>query len=228
MNSPLGKRKVRLRGLGGQALCGVPRTCASATGNYRIRLAMSIIRLGSPQRRRKAPQTAWGFNRGTTKKPATRHSRRVRHERSAQADIAPSQPRIHSPRRRRNNGGKPHKLRGASTAGRRRSLSRGTHAGCGTSGPRSRTLHSPSREFIRLGWPARPSPPSPPSPHHPITPSPHHPFTRSPVHPFTRSPVHRPTVYVPSRLRHARASPSAAALTSAKEPSPRALACRVS
>jgi hypothetical protein len=31
MNSPLGKRKVRLRGLGGQALRGVPRTCASAT-----------------------------------------------------------------------------------------------------------------------------------------------------------------------------------------------------
>jgi hypothetical protein len=30
MNSPLGKRKVRLRGLGGPAVCGVPRTCASA------------------------------------------------------------------------------------------------------------------------------------------------------------------------------------------------------
>ena len=30
MNSPLGLRKVRLRGLGGRAACGVPRTCASA------------------------------------------------------------------------------------------------------------------------------------------------------------------------------------------------------
>jgi hypothetical protein len=33
MNSPLQHRKVRLRGLGGQALCGVPCTCASATGD---------------------------------------------------------------------------------------------------------------------------------------------------------------------------------------------------
>jgi hypothetical protein len=31
MNSPLEKRKVRLRGLGGPAVCGVPGTCASAT-----------------------------------------------------------------------------------------------------------------------------------------------------------------------------------------------------
>jgi hypothetical protein len=30
-NSPLQLRKVRLRGLGGQAVCGVPGTCASAT-----------------------------------------------------------------------------------------------------------------------------------------------------------------------------------------------------
>jgi hypothetical protein len=30
MNSPLEKRKVRLRGLGGPAVCGVSRTCASA------------------------------------------------------------------------------------------------------------------------------------------------------------------------------------------------------
>jgi hypothetical protein len=44
MNSPLGKRKVRLRGLGGQAVCGVPRICASATGDYRIRRAMGINR----------------------------------------------------------------------------------------------------------------------------------------------------------------------------------------
>jgi hypothetical protein len=32
MNSPLEIRKVRLRGLGGMAVCGVPRTCASAIG----------------------------------------------------------------------------------------------------------------------------------------------------------------------------------------------------
>jgi hypothetical protein len=32
MNSPLESRKVRLRGLGGPAACGVPGTCASATG----------------------------------------------------------------------------------------------------------------------------------------------------------------------------------------------------
>ena len=31
MNSPLEIRKVRLRGLGGPAVCGIPRTCASAT-----------------------------------------------------------------------------------------------------------------------------------------------------------------------------------------------------
>jgi hypothetical protein len=32
MNSPLELRKVRLRELGGQTLCGVSGTCASATG----------------------------------------------------------------------------------------------------------------------------------------------------------------------------------------------------
>ena len=32
MNSPLESRKVRLRGLGGPAVCGVPRTGAPATG----------------------------------------------------------------------------------------------------------------------------------------------------------------------------------------------------
>jgi hypothetical protein len=32
MNSPRESRKVRLRGLGGPAACGVPRTCASAAG----------------------------------------------------------------------------------------------------------------------------------------------------------------------------------------------------
>jgi hypothetical protein len=31
MNSPLENRKVRLRGLGGPAVCGVRGTCASAT-----------------------------------------------------------------------------------------------------------------------------------------------------------------------------------------------------
>jgi predicted XRE-type DNA-binding protein len=33
MNSPLEIREVRLRGLGGRAVCGVPRTGASATGS---------------------------------------------------------------------------------------------------------------------------------------------------------------------------------------------------
>jgi hypothetical protein len=32
MNSPLENRKVRLRGLGGPAVCGVPGTFASAAG----------------------------------------------------------------------------------------------------------------------------------------------------------------------------------------------------
>jgi hypothetical protein len=31
MNSPLELHKVHLRGLGGPAVCGIPRTCASAT-----------------------------------------------------------------------------------------------------------------------------------------------------------------------------------------------------
>jgi hypothetical protein len=39
MNSPLGKRKVRLRGLGGPAVCGIPGTGASATGGT-IRILM--------------------------------------------------------------------------------------------------------------------------------------------------------------------------------------------
>jgi hypothetical protein len=30
MNSPLESRKVRLRGLGGPAVCGIPGACASA------------------------------------------------------------------------------------------------------------------------------------------------------------------------------------------------------
>jgi biopolymer transport protein TolQ len=34
MNSPLENRKVRLRGLGGPAVCGVPGTRASATGHF--------------------------------------------------------------------------------------------------------------------------------------------------------------------------------------------------
>jgi hypothetical protein len=32
MNSPLEIRKVRLRGLGGMVVCGIPGTCASAAG----------------------------------------------------------------------------------------------------------------------------------------------------------------------------------------------------
>jgi hypothetical protein len=39
MNSPLESRKVRLRGLGGPAVEGVPGTGASATGDHRIRVA---------------------------------------------------------------------------------------------------------------------------------------------------------------------------------------------
>jgi hypothetical protein len=37
MNSPLERRKVRLRGLGGTAVCGVPRACASAAGRMASR-----------------------------------------------------------------------------------------------------------------------------------------------------------------------------------------------
>jgi hypothetical protein len=43
MNSPLGKRKVRLRGLGGLAVCGVRSGCASATGEYRLRSPIGIV-----------------------------------------------------------------------------------------------------------------------------------------------------------------------------------------
>jgi hypothetical protein len=43
MNSPLENRKVRLRKLGGPALYGVRSTCASATGDHRIRSAPGII-----------------------------------------------------------------------------------------------------------------------------------------------------------------------------------------
>jgi acetyl esterase/lipase len=45
MNSPLEIRKVRLRGLGGPAVCGVPNTRASATGTIAlVSLAMTIPR----------------------------------------------------------------------------------------------------------------------------------------------------------------------------------------
>ena len=44
MNSPLGIRKVRLRGLGGPAVCGVSRTCASATRDYRVSASSGMIR----------------------------------------------------------------------------------------------------------------------------------------------------------------------------------------
>jgi hypothetical protein len=51
-------------------------------------------RLKPPQPKRKAPQTARGFNCG---KPGGVYLLSVRQERSAQADITLSQPRIHSP-----------------------------------------------------------------------------------------------------------------------------------
>ena len=104
---------------------------ADQEGCGRIRRGAGLAqeRLKPPQRLRKAPQTARGFN--CTYR--WRHSRFRRHEPSAQADIALSQPRIHSPRRgrgnvspapqerlkpprRRNDCGKPRKLRGASNA----------------------------------------------------------------------------------------------------------------
>src|SRR5215217_1619190 len=44
MNSPLENRKVRLRGLGGTELCGVPNGCPSAAGDYRIWCAKGINR----------------------------------------------------------------------------------------------------------------------------------------------------------------------------------------
>jgi hypothetical protein len=36
MNSPLESRKVRLRGLGGRAVCGGSNTCASATREHAV------------------------------------------------------------------------------------------------------------------------------------------------------------------------------------------------
>src|ERR1044071_8699571 len=43
MNSPLQRRKVRLRGLGGPTACGVPRTCASAASLLeRVRSAPGV------------------------------------------------------------------------------------------------------------------------------------------------------------------------------------------
>jgi hypothetical protein len=44
MNSPLEHRKVRLRGLGGRAVCGIPGTRASAAGGGLIRFAISMNR----------------------------------------------------------------------------------------------------------------------------------------------------------------------------------------
>ena len=44
MNSPLQLHKVRLRGLGGPAVCGVSYTCASASRDYPVRSSRSIIR----------------------------------------------------------------------------------------------------------------------------------------------------------------------------------------
>jgi hypothetical protein len=43
MNSPLESRKVRLRGLGGPVVCGVPDTCASATRGFPHGSAIGII-----------------------------------------------------------------------------------------------------------------------------------------------------------------------------------------
>jgi hypothetical protein len=48
MNSPLENRKVRLRKLGGPAVCGVGCTCASATEEYRIRFAIGMMPDGKP------------------------------------------------------------------------------------------------------------------------------------------------------------------------------------
>jgi hypothetical protein len=44
MNSPLENRKVRLRGLGGPALCGVRSTCASATRRSPNQIRMGMMR----------------------------------------------------------------------------------------------------------------------------------------------------------------------------------------
>jgi hypothetical protein len=52
MNSPLENRKVRLRGLGGPAVQGIPGTGASATGDFRRTIG----------RKQKASPTEGGFS----------------------------------------------------------------------------------------------------------------------------------------------------------------------
>src|SRR5688572_3278049 len=49
MNSPLEEREVRRRGLGGPAVCGAPRTGASATGPCAPRAGVSFRGSAAPR-----------------------------------------------------------------------------------------------------------------------------------------------------------------------------------
>jgi hypothetical protein len=59
MSSPLARHEVRLRGLGGQAVCGVPYTGASASGRWRRMIAGIVLGLvlASPASAQDAPQS---------------------------------------------------------------------------------------------------------------------------------------------------------------------------
>jgi hypothetical protein len=94
----------------------------------------------SPQRLRKASQTARGFNGSG---PAPVHPDGVRQELSAKADIAGSEPRIHSP------GGWGSAAPPRNSPVPARCPLRRTQTACGRSRRRRPTLRGPSREFIR-------------------------------------------------------------------------------
>jgi hypothetical protein len=102
LKSPLEIRKVRLRGLGGPAVCGVLCTCASATMDYRTRTSIGIIcgyKSGKPRKPRWAPRpTHRTVLSGHLPSEFSWLAFSATHHRpqSAQADFASSQRRIHS------------------------------------------------------------------------------------------------------------------------------------
>jgi hypothetical protein len=210
MNSPLGKRKVRLRGLGGQVACGVPGTCSSATGrspDWNRNGHNSGRRLHEFRfRGRSGPRVCCT--------PSDHRSSQVIDDGCGgghHAVVAVSRPAVETAAGKSRN--PPSRIarfeippRHVFRAGGKEILRSRAEFVVGD-GPTRRSLR---KSCVCL----RPITPShhhtiTPSHHHTITPShpftrsPVHPFTRSPVHPFTRSPVHRKA---PARTLHAGAT----------------------
>jgi hypothetical protein len=89
-----GRVEVRPRGLGGPAVCGVPRTCASAAGSILHSPGLSFRRsaalhLPMPRTRRATEKSSVGLLVAVRRAPAWRLQ-------SAKADFAMFQRRIHS------------------------------------------------------------------------------------------------------------------------------------